>query len=189
MSCSGVLSSSAECTASGAWIECMASLFRTYIGDFDSPPTWSDARIAEILKAAAYQVKADLTSCSVISAPTINVCTGEFDANPYLYPAFVNLWVLKGACLIDQGAVRTRAASEGIKAVAGPASLQITSTGPSSYTLLLKQGPCGAYDSLKEDLCFRSPITSAASCSQIVATFVSEFYERCDENGSCSYYR
>ena len=187
MSCSGILSDSSSCTLLIDWSGCAVPFFRALVGDFDTPPTWSDSRATEILKVAAYQVSTDLSGCSVVTAPTINLCTGEFTQNPYLYTSFFNLWQLKAACIVDQGLVRQKSITEGIRAVCGPASLQVMG-GNSAYSTLFNNGPCTAYTKMREDLCFRNPIASAANCSQIVGTFVSEYLgDHC--NGICSYYR
>ena len=187
MSCSGILSDSTSCTASGEWSVCSIPFFRALVGDFDTPPMWSDDRATEILKVAASQVAADLSGCSSVSVPSLNICTGDFSSNPYLYSSFFNLWQLKAACIVDQGLVRQKGLTEGIRAVCGPASLQVL-TGSTSYNALFSNGPCAAYKQLREDLCFRNPIASASSCSQIVGTFVSEYLgDKC--NGVCSYYR
>ena len=187
MSCSGILSDSSSCVSLVDWSGCAIPFFRALVGDFDDPPTWSDSRSAEILKVAASQVAADMAGCTSVSVPTLNICTGDFSSNPYLYSAFFNLWIMKAACIVDQGLVRQKGLTEGIRAQCGPASLQVL-TGSTSYNALFKNGPCEGYKQLKEDLCFRNPIASAASCSQIVGTFVS-FYlgDRC--NGICLYDR
>ena len=187
MSCSGILSDSTSCVALIDWSGCAVPFFRALVGDFDVPPTWSDSRATEILKVAAYQVTTDLTACSIVTKPTLNLCTGEFSENPYLYPSFFNLWQLKAACIVDQGVVRSKSIMEGIRAVAGPASLSIMG-GNGAYTSLFNNGPCQGYQDMLENLCFRSPLTSAASCSQILGVFVSEYLgDKC--NGTCSYYR
>ncbi len=187
MSCSGILSDSTSCISLIDWSGCAVPFFRALVGDFDSPPTWSDSRASEILKVAAYQVSTDLSSCSAVSKPTINLCNGDFSANPYLYPGFFNLWQLKAACIVDQGIARSKYLTDGIRAVCGPASLQVMSAS-SSYVALFQYGPCQAYQQMLKDLCFRNPMATAASCTQIISTFVSEYLgDKC--NGSCSYYR
>lgn len=187
MACSSILSDSTTYLTPEEWGGCAIPFFRALVGDFEDPPIWSDSRAIEILKVAAYQVITDLSACSTISKPTINLCTGEFSSNPYLHAGFFNLWQLKAAAIVDQGLVRSKAMIEGIHAVCGPASLKVIN-GDSNYSLLFRQGPTKAYESMKEELCFRNPISSAASCSQIVGTFVSEYLgDRC--HGSCSRYR
>ncbi len=170
MSCSGSLSSATSCLLPCEYAGCLIQILRTHIGDWDNE--WSDSRLLDILKAAAYQVSSEVTC---IDVPEINLCTGDFNTNPFLYPSYVNLWILKSACIIDQGQLRVKAIQEGLKAVCGPASLDIR-TGGRSYQILFSEGPCAAYKDMLENLCFRSPLQTASFCSQIVGTFVSQYY-------------
>ena len=62
---------------------------------------------------------------------------------------FINLLVLKAACMTDEGNFRTAALAQGITARIGPASLQTSSYGQYLGTLL-NDGPCKAYSKLVE---------------------------------------
>lgn len=185
MSCQGADSLSNECLASCEWAGCLLGLFRAHVGDFTDPPTWSDSRALDILVASAFQVSQEV---NCISVPSLNFCTQEFTSNPFHYPKFIALWMLKAACIVDQGALRTRALQEGLRASCGPALLEVKGGGQSVYKVLFEEGPCKAYKDLLENLCFRSPIQTGEHCTQVVGTFVSTYYkEGC--RGSCSYYR
>lgn len=172
MSC--LTSGITDCLTPSGWGDCTTSLFRVHVGDFETPPTWSDERSLDILKAAAFSVQSDLQYCTSLSVPQIDYCTGNFNTNPYLNPPFINLWVLKAACIVDRGLVRTRALQDGIKATCGPATLQITN-GSAVYQTLFSDGACSAYDRLIEDLCFRAPLQTAAFCTQIVGVFTTHY--------------
>lgn len=168
------------------WSPNAISMFRAFSGDMGDEPTWSDSRVLQVLVAAAYSVITEVSTC--VSVPTFNMCSAEFDADPFSYPGFVNLWILRAVCLIDQGAARSAAAMQGLKAVCGPVSMQVTD-GTKSYELLFNQGACSAFNKLKEDLCFRNPVMSAAYCKQIVGVFTSPNYNSegyC--GGGCSHY-
>lgn len=185
MSCQGADSPTGSCVESCEWAPCLLGLFRAHVGDFTDPPTWSDSRALEILKASAFQVTQEV---NCIPVPSINFCTGEFSSNPFHYPAFISLWMLRSACLVDQGTLRTRALQEGLRASCGPALLEVKGGGQSIYKVLFEEGPCKAYKELLENLCFRNPIQSAEHCTQIVGTFVSSYYkDSC--HGSCVHYR
>ncbi len=184
MACAGTSSGSTECLEKCSWLPCLASLLRAHIGDLDEPPTYTDDRLGDILIAAAFEVS---NSVTCIDVPTINFCGGSFSSNPFLYPSFVNLWVLKAACMVDRSAIRTRALQDGIRAVAGPASLEVKSGGILTYKVLFENGACAAYQDMLENLCFRAPMESAANCVQIVGTFVSEFYSsHCGYTPDCN---
>ena len=62
---------------------------------------------------------------------------------------FINLLVLKAACVADEGNFRTAALSQGVSARIGPAALTTTSYGQYLGTLL-NEGPCKAYSKLVE---------------------------------------
>ena len=52
--------------------------------------------------------------------------------------------------MLDQSSLRTRAASDGIRASLGPAQLAVGG-GMRGYEVILNQGPCALYEKLKED--------------------------------------
>ena len=62
---------------------------------------------------------------------------------------FINLLVLKAACMADEGNFRTAALAQGVSARIGPAALTTTSYGQYLGTLL-NEGPCKAYSKLVE---------------------------------------
>lgn len=171
--CSGILSGPNSCTTVELWSPCLILNWRAIVGDFEDPPVYSDARVQDILAAAAYQVSSEVTC---VNKPSINICTAEFSSNPFLFPSYINLVMLRAACLLNTGELRVRTLQEGIRAVAGPTSLEVKSGG-STYQILFTHGPCAAYKDLLDNLCFRSPIETAANCTQIVSTFVSDFYK------------
>jgi len=169
------------------WSPHAISMFRVFSGDLDSEPTWSDSRILQILVASAYSVISEISLC--VSVPTINLCTGEFSDDPFSFSGFANLWILRAVCLLDQGITRTKTLTEGIKAVCGPATLQVMDGSP-SLKLLFSEGACKAFENLKDDLCFRNPVMSADYCKQIVSVFTSPSYNSEGScNGGCVYYR
>lgn len=148
------------------WEDCLLEMLRVLINDMDSA-LYSDERLLQVIKAAAYYVNTDLSCCAAIAKPELDEC-GDFVGDPLEYPPFANLVLLRAACLVDQGTLRTRLAAEGVKAVCGPVSMQVMG-GSSSFQILLDQGPCASYNSLKDDLCFRCPIQSAAYCTQVIS--------------------
>jgi len=172
-------------TTIAEWSPGAITMFRAFAGDMGDDPTWADSRVLQILVASAYSVITEISTC--IDVPTFNMCSAEFGDDPFNYPGFVNLWILRAVCLVDQGAARSQAAMQGLKAVCGPVSMQV-SDGTKSYELLFNQGACSSFNKLKEDLCFRNPIMSAAYCKQVVGVFTSPNYnsEGYCGHGNCS---
>lgn len=153
------------------WEPCVVTFIRSIIGDLSTTPQYSDERLLELAQVAAYYVATDLACCTSVTKPDIDVCVA-LASNPLEHPSFTNLMVLKTACLIDQASLRFKAAAEGVRATAGPATLQIMSSS-SSYNLLFQQGPCAAYADLKENLCFRCPVQAGRGCGQVLGAYVS----------------
>lgn len=149
--------------------ECLVSLVRGLSGDTDTVPDFSDSRVVQAIRAAAFYVTMDLVGCSSIEKPTVDPC-GNFCESPLDYPAFSMLVALRAACLMDIGQVRAKAASEGIRAVLGPASMQVAQAS-SSFVALFKWGSCSSYNAMREDLCFRNPLITAECARQVVSTF------------------
>ena len=166
------------------WSDCAVTVVRALIGD--TSLLYTDDRIFQLINAAAVYVLADLTCCTVVSRPIIDICTGSASADPSQYPGFFALLTLKAACLFDQGNARSQSQTQGVKAVCGPATLQIASSS-SSFSTLFSNGPCMAYKELKEDLCFRCPIQSASCMSQILGPFISDSFRWCNSrpNNHC----
>jgi len=148
------------------WESCLIELVRILINDVDCLK-YDDNRILLLIKSAAYYVTSDLSCCPNIQKPSISNC-GDFEDNPLEFPEFTNLLILRAACIVDQGELRSKAAAEGLKAVCGPVSMQVLS-GSGSFGLLFSEGACAAYKNLKDDLCFRCPIQSASCCQQIIS--------------------
>lgn len=119
-------------------------------------------------------VNAELDSSDYVSTPSSSACIVDLVPDLPSYPAFANLVLLKALCMLDTGIARTKFTTEGVKAVCGPASLTVTGgSSGTAYAILFNYGPCAAYEKLKEDLCFRSPMQTAEYCKQILGPFIS----------------
>ena len=154
------------------WCACVITAMRAHVGDLDSTQ-FTDARILEIYNVASFMVHADLACCSFVTKPNFSICHNACETtNPFTYPSFTALALLKGACLVDQGAARSAARRQGLTAACGSARLSVSS-GSSSYQVLFENGPCMAYKKLKDELCFECPMKSASHCAQILSSFAS----------------
>lgn len=157
--------------------DCVIAMFRAFANDMVAPYTYSDARITQLINAAAFIVSTELEACTAVTTPSVNFCTYDTCSILPNYPSFTSLVVLKAMCMLDQSMVRDRYGWEGIKAACGPAALSVVSSPGSTLNMLMEYGPCVAYKQLKEDLCFRAPMQAAAYCYQIVGPFTSENWE------------
>ena len=166
-----------------AYNDCMITMFRAIVNDLDGS-TYTDLRINQLLNAAAFMVNGEIGSCSYVSAPSVSACIQDLVPDLPNYPAFANLVLLKALCMLDTGIARTKFTTEGIRAVCGPASLQVTGgSSGTAYAILFNFGPCAAYEKLKEDLCFRAPMQTAEYCKQILGPFVSAEFDPSSTGG------
>lgn len=162
--------------------ECLIGLVRGLSGDTETTPDFSDTRILKVIRAAAFYVTVDLAACTTITKPTVDPC-GDFCENPLDFPSFSMLVGLRAACLMDIGQLRAKSAMEGLKAVLGPASMQM-SQGSSSFDMLFKWGSCKSYADMREELCWKNPMIGATYSKQIVGSFISWDY-RYGMGGGC----
>ena len=79
---------------------------------------------------------------------------------------------MKAACLADQSSLRTKALSAGVSARLGPAAI---TTNPSvrGFDLLMKEGPCAAY----EDLKWEYELGDAKALRAILSPFVGNTFD------------
>lgn len=134
-----------------AWQTEMTIIVRTLINDLDLfSPTYSDARIEQVIVVAGtfVQQEANLkkTYDIDVSVPSIT----EDPTTPIRDDTFVTLTCLKAACIIDQSTYRTKAATDGIRASLGSASIGISSN-LSGFKTILDQGPCAMYQQLLDE--------------------------------------
>jgi hypothetical protein len=109
-------------------------------------PTYSDERLLQVISVAAKYVQFDVV---LDHKYEVDVTTTSMSPDPTedRDEIFISLVSLKAACIIDQSALRTKAAMEGIRAALGPASLSIGGS-LEGLRLILEKGPCAAYDEL-----------------------------------------
>ncbi len=129
-----------------AWQTEMVLILRYFINDLGSPPVYTDERLQTLLAIAGQYVQFDLGFPQYtidISVPSIT--PDPCDAKD---KAFINLVVLKAACLLDGWGLREKLATSGISVKSGPDTV---STGGqlSGYQWLLKNGACKGYDDAK----------------------------------------
>lgn len=119
-------------------------MLRFTIGDVSTDQSYTDSRLTQTLCVAAKYVQRDLG----VSTYSIDVAGGNIlpIATLELDETFKALLVLRAGCFIDQSALRTGAATAGIRAALGPLSLDTSSaTNVQGLLDVLKNGPCTAY--------------------------------------------
>jgi hypothetical protein len=146
--------------------ETMIITLRAVINDLEST-TYSDDRLAQLLAIAANYVIIDTkTTTYVVDIMGPNITPDPAPLNDLI---FVNLTVLKAACMIDQGNLRMRAALAGLSASAGPASLSVGGGNFAAFKELIALGPCALYKEMLQDYILGSGLV----CHGILSPFVS----------------
>lgn len=129
------------------WVDPLLVMVRVLINDMSDTPTYSDERLTTLLVVAAQLAvgELDLNNTYEIDVAEETILPDPVEIKDV---EFINFLALKAACLVDQSTFRSKALLEGIKAVAGPASL-IVQGNLSGFRALLEMGPCKAYEDLR----------------------------------------
>lgn len=155
-----------------SWQAEIPIIVRTLINDLDyDKQTYTDDRLLQIIVVAAKYVQFDV---SLDHAYTVDV------VNPAISPdptedndsIFISLVSLKSACIVDQSALRTRAALEGIRAALGPAQLSVAGN-LAGFNLIIDKGPCAAY----EELTSHWDVKEATAIRAILSPFVGNKFD------------
>ncbi len=157
----------------------MVTMLRFVINDLDDTPTYSDARLTQLLCVAAQYVKqdtADTTYTISVSNATITPSPSDAASN-----VFMNLTVLRAACFIDQSSLRTRSSTAGVRAALGPMSLAVSDNSIQGFVELLKNGSCAAYQDALRD--------SAYGNLQVLSAVLSPFIHNQFDPRNLSYNR
>jgi hypothetical protein len=141
-----------------SWEVELVQILRVIINDLDSPPTYTDARLKTIIVVAARYVVQEIdifpnTYTISVTAETISPDPTDAATRD---DAFIDLVVLKAGCFIDHNTLRAKALIAGVKAVLGPATLDVGG-GKDGFLggllAVLENGPCAMYEDLKRDYC------------------------------------
>lgn len=146
-------------------------IVRTLINDFGDNPTYSDERLLQIITVAAKYVQFDVVLPHSYEINVVNpsITPDPIDNNDEI---FISLTALKSACIVDQGALRTKAALEGIRAALGPASLSVGGS-LSGFKMIIEQGPCATYDELTSHW----DVANATAVKSILSPFVGNKFD------------
>lgn len=155
------------------WSDVMIVMLRALIGDYDKEE-FSDVRLKQVLVIAAQFVIYDN---DLDNEYTINVVTPSITPDPISLndDDFVNLTVLKSACIIDMSNMRLAAAISGVEARCGPVALN-TMRNMDGFRTLIERGYCAAYS--EAQLAFQLDDTSYIKA--ILSPFSSSVFDPTD---------
>lgn len=176
-----------------AWTIEIPLITRVWINDLDANPTYSDARIKQVVVVAALNVNREV---SFTEDYDIDVVNETISPDPTLDASldndFTALVALKAACILDQSTYRTKAVNEGIKAGLASATLD-TKGNLKGYLDLLNVGPCAMYAQLRQEFEIGNPNMVEAVLSPFVGndfdpSQLSSYYGYGFRNGPNQFY-
>jgi hypothetical protein len=146
-------------------------IVRTLINDMSENPSFSDDRLLQVIAVSAKYVQFDVV---LDHTYTIDVVNPNITPDPTEHDdsIFISLVSLKSACIVDQSALRTRAAMEGIRAVLGPAQLSVAGS-LAGLKMILEEGPCAAY----EELTSHWDVKEATAIRAVLSPFVGNKFD------------
>jgi len=146
-------------------------IVRTLINDLSDQPTYSDERLKQIIAVAAKYVQFDVVLDHLYNVDVVegNISPDPTDDNDEI---FISLVSLKAACIVDQSALRTKAALEGIRAALGPATLTVKGS-LEGFIKILENGPCASY----EELTSHWDVSQATAVRAILGPFVGNKFD------------
>ena len=158
-------------------------IVRALINDLGDQPVYNDDRLLQVIAVAAkyvqFDVSLDYTYQIDLSNPNISP-----DPTSNRDEIFIGLVGLKAACIIDQSALRTKAALEGIKTALGPASIWVQNS-LDGWKMILEKGPCATYDELTSHW----NVQNASAVKAILSPFVGNNFDPRTISTNSAYYR
>lgn len=151
-----------------SWKNDMVTILRVIISDLDSDNyTYTDSRLEQIIVVAAHYVKNEINFSTNY---TIGIGTPSISPDPTTNndEVFVNLVLLRAACLTDWSTYRTEALRNGLEAKLGPAELKVKGDRLDGFKTLITDGPCAAYQQLKMQYEFGDMVAVRAVLSPFV---------------------
>jgi hypothetical protein len=134
-----------------AWQDTAVPILRTLLNDAGcGEKTYSESRLEELCIASAHFNVQELPFSTDY---TISIPDATITPDPESDVEFINFMVLRAACIADQGTFRERALLAGLEARCGPAILK-TMQHVGGFQTLLTEGPCKAFEELKQDYIF-----------------------------------
>lgn len=132
-----------------AWQTELVRMVRGLINDLDSPYTYSDDRIQEVILISSQLILLDLDFANTYTVDLDQVILSPDPTTPTKDNAFINLVSLKSACMVDQWKLRGDS-RRAIKVVDGKSSIDLTGI-LTAQRMLFGVGACKAFDEAKTE--------------------------------------
>ena len=165
------------------WQDETIPMLRILINDMSFSPAYSDERLEQTLVVAAKLVEQefDFNTDYTITIEDPSISPDPVDEDDR---SFVNMMVLKAACLADQSTYRNKAVMEGVKAALGPASLTVAGN-LAGFKTLLEKGPCASFEEMKDVLIWGNTNVVRA----VLSPFAGNLFRGPETNIQSMYYR
>lgn len=134
------------------WEDITIPMLRVLIGDIDSPQTYTDSRLHSVLLTSAYIVERELDFDYTYA---VDIVGSGVTPDPSDDEAFINLTVLKAACIITMsefttGLRQTDSTGDAISVTKGPSSISKSRTNQLRLRQQFAEGGfCKAYADAK----------------------------------------
>lgn len=133
------------------WQDTAIPILRTLLNDAAcGEATYSESRLEELCIAAAHF---NVQELPFETTYTVSIPNASITPDPESDVTFINFMVLRAACISDHGLFRERALLSGIEARCGPTVLR-TMQHVAGFQTLLLEGPCKAFQELKNSFIF-----------------------------------
>ena len=153
-------------------------ILRVLIGDDESPYTYCDTRLSDILYATAKLIILDL---SFDNSYTVTISTQIIDPDPTEDPYFIPLVALKAAVKVAGSEYKAAAASSG-SVVDGPSTISLAGLAPAYKARL--EALQKDYDKAR----LQYSVGNAIGMQAVMDVYI-EVYSRCYENKCFNYDR
>lgn len=155
------------------WMLEIPIIVRTWINDLEETPIYSDDRLQQVILVASQYVTREINLDTQYKCDLINL---TITPDPSLAndrdQTFISFVALKAACMLDQSTFRTKAATEGIRAGLGAASISVGGN-LKGYKDILDNGPCKMYEKLRMEY----EIGNANAIKAILSPFVGNQFD------------
>lgn len=154
------------------WPTQLVQMLRVLIDDLDET-SYTSEKLTHIILTAASIVRQEIKLSVSYTVDNLgrDISPDPCDPSSVDYD-FINMIVLKAACIIDSNSARLKASQEGFRATCGPMTAEVK-TGANTYQLVFDHGPCKTYAEMREKINFRDPMEQGTIFRAILSPFVS----------------
>jgi len=163
-----------------AWLDDAVSMLRVMIWDMESEPEFCDDKLEQVIMMAASQISAEVAFPDTY---TVNFSARTVSPDPSEDAVYFNLMLLKAACIIDRGKMRSAVAMTNLEARCGPVSMKVGDN-IKGYDSLMSKGYCAVYEETRMQYLFsnigwcKAVLTPFVNSSFFPADYVTDYFGR-----------